>query len=64
MSRPRAVTLFALVALTTGSVPATAQNHPELEWHVLESEHFRVLFHTGLGDADADVTPSAASPPR
>jgi Tol biopolymer transport system component len=30
------------------SVPISAQNHPELQWRVLETEHFRVLFHDGL----------------
>ena len=28
--------------------PTRAQNHPELEWQVLETAHFRVLFHEGL----------------
>ena len=30
---------------------ANAQNHPELQWQVLETEHFRVLFHEGLETA-------------
>ena len=34
-------------ALAAGS-PAPAQNHPELTWRTLESEHFRVLYHDGL----------------
>lgn len=38
-----AVLLGALLAL-----PTWGQNHPELEWKVLETEHFRVLFHQGL----------------
>lgn len=25
-----------------------AQNHPELEWEVLETDHFRVVYHEGL----------------
>ena len=28
--------------------PAAAQNHPELNWRTLETEHFRVLYHDGL----------------
>ena len=38
------VTLGALAA----AVPAPAQNHPELTWRTLETEHFRVLYHDGL----------------
>ncbi len=30
---------------------AKAQNHPELLWQVLETEHFRVLYHEGLETA-------------
>jgi hypothetical protein len=30
---------------------ALAQNHPELDWQVIESEHFRVLYHQGLEEA-------------
>ncbi len=30
---------------------ALAQNHPELDWQVIESEHFRVLYHQGLDEA-------------
>ena len=28
-----------------------AQNHPELDWRVFETEHFRVLYHQGLEHA-------------
>ena len=28
--------------------PAPAQNHPELTWRTLATEHFRVLYHDGL----------------
>ena len=37
----------ALGALAA-AVPAPAQNHPELTWRTLASEHFRVLYHDGL----------------
>lgn len=42
----RHLAVALLAALLAG--PAAAQNHPELEWQVLETEHFRVLFHEGL----------------
>ena len=32
---------------------ATAQNHPELRWQVVETEHFRVMYHQGLEGAAA-----------
>lgn len=28
--------------------PVVAQNHPELDWEVLTTEHFRVIYHRGL----------------
>ena len=43
------VLLAILWAMGTGAVHA--QNHPELEWQVLETEHFRILFHQGLEQA-------------
>ena len=42
---------LALVATLAGS--AAAQNHPELEWQVFETEHFRILYHQGLEGAAA-----------
>ena len=36
------------VGALAGAVPAPAQNHPELIWRTLETEHFRVLYHDGL----------------
>jgi Tol biopolymer transport system component len=33
--------------------PAAAQNHPELDWQVVETEHFRILYHQGLEGAAA-----------
>ena len=38
---------MALGALAA-AVPARAQNHPELTWRTLATEHFRVLYHDGL----------------
>ena len=38
--------LGACLVLMAGAV--SGQNHPELEWQLMESEHFRVLFHDGL----------------
>ena len=35
---------------------AAAQNHPELEWQVIESDHFRVMYHQGLEDAAERAT--------
>jgi Tol biopolymer transport system component len=40
----RWLALFCVCLATPGS----AQNHPELEWRVLQTEHFRVLYHDGL----------------
>ncbi|MEC7843101.1 MAG: hypothetical protein VX911_09470 [Candidatus Latescibacterota bacterium] len=33
--------------------PAAGQNHPELNWQVIETDHFRVFFHDGLAAAAA-----------
>ena len=38
---------WALASLCV-ALPVLAQNHPELEWQVLESEHFRILYHQGI----------------
>ena len=32
---------------------SSAQNHPELAWQVVETEHFRVFYHEGLAGAAA-----------
>ncbi len=39
--------------LVCWAVAALAQNHPELEWQVVETEHFRILYHQGLDGAAA-----------
>ncbi|MCX5868468.1 MAG: DPP IV N-terminal domain-containing protein [Proteobacteria bacterium] len=36
---------FGLVILLAG--PASAYNHPELNWRVIETGHFRILYHQG-----------------
>jgi Tol biopolymer transport system component len=52
----RHVEVVALVALAVLSAsPARAQlsvgrNHPELDWWILESPHFRAVYHTGAED--------------
>ena len=28
--------------------PSAGQNHPELKWEVVESEHFRIYYYPGL----------------
>jgi len=38
----------AVAGLLLLSIPIAGQNHPELEWRILETEHFRVLYHDGL----------------
>ncbi len=43
--------LHAALALTVLTRAAPAQNHPQLEWEVLETPHFRVYFHQGLSAA-------------
>jgi Tol biopolymer transport system component len=40
------VVLWALLA--GSSTPAAAQNHPELNWQVLTTPNFRVIYHEGL----------------
>ena len=43
-----------LVGLVLGWVSASsAQNHPELAWQVVETEHFRIFYHEGLTGAAA-----------
>ena len=39
---------IAVVCGWCGSNSTWGQNHPELEWHVLVTEHFRVLYYEGL----------------
>ena len=46
MRRPTVAWL--VVACCCLALPVSAQNHPELEWSILETEHFRVLYHGGL----------------
>ena len=46
-----AVTCLMFMVLALWASAAQAQNHPELDWQVLESEHFRVLYHQGLAAA-------------
>lgn len=46
MRRPTVAWL--VVACCCLAIPVSAQNHPELEWRILETEHFRVLYHGGL----------------
>ena len=47
-------TLTWVLALLCGFVgSAFSQNHPELEWQVVETEHFRILYHQGLQGAAA-----------
>ena len=41
----------AVYALLLLAVAASSQNHPELDWQVLETEHFRILYHQGLEEA-------------
>lgn len=45
------VLVLGLIVCLAGS--AVAQNHPELEWQVVETEHFRILYHQGLAGAAA-----------
>ena len=43
-----------LVGLMLGWASASfAQNHPELAWQVVETEHFRIFYHEGLEGAAA-----------
>ena len=47
------------------ATPIGAQNHPELDWQVVETEHFRILFHQGLDEAasyTAEVAEAAYGP--
>ncbi|MEW6755868.1 MAG: biopolymer transporter Tol, partial [Candidatus Latescibacterota bacterium] len=42
---------LASLLLVCWAAAASGQNHPELDWRVIETPHFRVLFHQGLEDA-------------
>ena len=50
MRRGPVAVFFFLLACSSAAWP---QNHPELEWRLLETEHFRVLYHQGLEAAAA-----------
>lgn len=57
--------LMVAASVTAGAYSAAAQNHPELDWQVLETEHFRVEFHQGLEHAaryTAEVAEAAYGP--
>jgi Tol biopolymer transport system component len=47
---PRSLKIAAVFLIASG-VSAVAQNHPELDWRVFETDHFRVQFHQGLEHA-------------
>ena len=56
------VSQLAIVLLVS---PTIGQNHPELDWQVLETRHFRILFHQGLEGAAAqaaDIAETAYGP--
>ena len=44
----RRASIVCLLLLGSLSLPVDGQNHPELTWQIVETEHFRVLFHDGL----------------
>jgi len=44
---------LALCLLLGWASASLAQNHPELEWQVVETEHFRIFYHEGLEGAAA-----------
>ena len=43
--------IHIFLAMILGFIPAVGQNHPELDWKVFETEHFRVFYHQGLQNA-------------
>ena len=45
--------LLVVLLLGVLGTPAWTQNHPELDWRVIESDHFRVMYHQGLEIAAA-----------
>ena len=50
----RKLATLLLVGLVLGWTSASfAQNHPELAWQVVETEHFRIFYHEGLTGAAA-----------
>ena len=64
LARAARYSLVAVFALASGA-PAVAENHPELEWQVLETDHFRVQFHQGSEHAaryTAEVAEAAYTP--
>ena len=46
----RGLAFFLVLGWTSASL---AQNHPELAWQVVETEHFRIFYHEGLDGAAA-----------
>ena len=45
--------LCAFCLLLGWASASFAQNHPELAWQVVETEHFRIFYHEGLAGAAA-----------
>ena len=41
-------TILILLTLSTQALAQFDANHPELNWRVIETEHFKVYYHQGL----------------
>ena len=48
MSHKLTQTILILLALSTQVLAQFDANHPELNWRVIETEHFKVYYHQGL----------------
>jgi len=59
------MSVFVALLLLFSAVSARAQNHPELDWEVVETEHFLIYYHQGLEGAAvraADIAEDAYQP--
>ena len=42
------IKIFILLTLATPALAQFDANHPELDWRVIETEHFKIYYHQGL----------------
>jgi hypothetical protein len=59
MFRLISISIFVLFALISSVRAQFDANHPELDWHVVETEHFKIYYHQGLDKLSSRATAAA-----